>query len=588
MQYGSRFNNMLKFGLLILGLGALGQAQLENATETQPAPIDGEVETAPTPINGNVEAAPIDGTVGAASIDDLAETAPIDGNMESAAVLFDRVRQAVRPYSSISQHVSLPISETSQCTDLQTQLPGKVDVESSNGYNAHLNYWSNRQNELMPTCFVSPANANDVSKAMKIIKQRQAPFTVKAGGHAPYASSNLEDGVVIDFVNLNTLDLAADQKSIDVGPGNRWKHVAAILDPIHKAAVGGRVGEIGVGGLTLGGGISWFGGRYGWAADNVIKYEVVLANGDIVTATKTQRSDLYWALRGGGAPNFGIVTKFKLNVIDQGDMWYKEAAFPPTITDDVVDLFCNTSLRAGTDPDPDAHPVMFAAHQPGVGVITQVLLFHAVPPPSSSQVPPIYGPFESVPTIPGTTKNATLSPGQMLTVYPDPSGFRKGWWDHTIAADTPAALKRIIANYGEWVETNFSNDPDVVAALLIQPITKPTIQSMQKNGGNPIPLSPNMRVPIKVTTYITWSDASKDNRINVAATALTSQIEAIAHQENAWNGGFIYLNYADRRQDPYSRYRPADIQRLRSVARQYDPQRTLRNLWKGYFKLPGL
>lgn len=81
------------------------------------------------------------------------------------------------------------------------------------------------------------------------------------------------------------------------------------LEPYGRIVVGGRMKTIGIAGLTLGGGMSYFNAKYGFAMDNVIAYEVVLATGAIVTASASSNSDLFWALKGGGN-NYGIITKF--------------------------------------------------------------------------------------------------------------------------------------------------------------------------------------------------------------------------------------------------------------------------------------
>lgn len=97
-----------------------------------------------------------------------------------------------------------------------------------------------------------------------------------------------------------------------VGPGNTWYDVYTQLQPEGVQVIGGRVAAIGVGGLTLGGGVSFFSGEYGWACDNVYNYQVVTANGEIIDVNyDSEYSDLYWALRGGGN-NFGLVTRFDL------------------------------------------------------------------------------------------------------------------------------------------------------------------------------------------------------------------------------------------------------------------------------------
>jgi FAD/FMN-containing dehydrogenase len=100
-------------------------------------------------------------------------------------------------------------------------------------------------------------------------------FAVKSGGHAAFAgASNIDDGVTIDLINLDQITVSADKKQTSVGPGNRWQDVYDKLTPMGLTVIGGRVSAIGAGGLTLGGGISFFSTRYGWACDNVNNYQV--------------------------------------------------------------------------------------------------------------------------------------------------------------------------------------------------------------------------------------------------------------------------------------------------------------------------
>ncbi|XMA10973.1 hypothetical protein WAI453_003764 [Rhynchosporium graminicola] len=114
----------------------------------------------------------------------------------------------------------------------------------------------------------------------------QCKFAVKSGGHAAFAgASNTDDGVTIDLVNLNQLAISSDGTETAVGAGNLWHDVYSYLEVKNRTVVGGRVSAIGVGGLTTGGGIAFVSGRYGWACDNVNKYEVVFADGTIHNVT---------------------------------------------------------------------------------------------------------------------------------------------------------------------------------------------------------------------------------------------------------------------------------------------------------------
>jgi FAD/FMN-containing dehydrogenase len=89
-----------------------------------------------------------------------------------------------------------------------------------------------------------------------------------------YANTN--GGVLIGLTKLNQLQLAANQSYVSVGPGNRWEDVYNYLEPHGLIALGGRVGNVGVPGLLLGGGISFYSNQYGFSADNVIAFEVSL------------------------------------------------------------------------------------------------------------------------------------------------------------------------------------------------------------------------------------------------------------------------------------------------------------------------
>ncbi|PQE33511.1 FAD binding domain-containing protein [Rutstroemia sp. NJR-2017a WRK4] len=162
------------------------------------------------------------------------------------------------------------------CLELQRTLQSKVSFPNSTEYvYEESQYWSAQQSSAVPTCRIAPLSAKDVSQAILALKKNQCQFAVKSGGHSAFrGGSNIDGGVTIDLLHLNQVDVSADQKSTSLGPGNRWLDVYSKLDARNLSVVGGRVADIGVGGLTLGGGISFFSNRYGWACDNVINYEV--------------------------------------------------------------------------------------------------------------------------------------------------------------------------------------------------------------------------------------------------------------------------------------------------------------------------
>lgn len=114
------------------------------------------------------------------------------------------------------------------------------------------------------------------------------------------------------------VDMASETASI--GPGGRWREVYAELHKHGRIVAGGREGNVGVAGLILGGGNTFLTARRGFACDNVVEFEVVLADGRIVRAGRDENSDLYRALKGGSV-NFGIVTDFKMRTVECDRVW---------------------------------------------------------------------------------------------------------------------------------------------------------------------------------------------------------------------------------------------------------------------------
>lgn len=106
-----------------------------------------------------------------------------------------------------------------------------------------------------PSCIVSPSSADEVSKILKIVNFFQTKFAVRSGGHSPSPgwSSIDEAGILIDLRKLNQVTVSADQKIASLGPGGRWGDIFAALDPYGVSVIGGRIPQVGVGGLMLGG-----------------------------------------------------------------------------------------------------------------------------------------------------------------------------------------------------------------------------------------------------------------------------------------------------------------------------------------------
>lgn len=217
-----------------------------------------------------------------------------------------------------------------------------------------------------------------MSLAVLTFRVTQCKFAVKSGGHGAFSgASNIQDGVTIDLFNLNSVSLSADKTTATVGTGNTWFNVYSQLTPKGYTVIGGRVSPIGVGGLTLGGGMSFFSARYGWACDNVRNYQVVFADGSIRDVNfNSAYKDLYFALRGGGN-NFGIVTRMDLEAFPQGDMWAGSMVY--VLTNDtskaITKAFESFAVHSPEDPYGQIITAYAYAQSAGIFVIASDLQY---------------------------------------------------------------------------------------------------------------------------------------------------------------------------------------------------------------------
>lgn len=163
------------------------------------------------------------------------------------------------------------------CTILHSQLPdklvwdpiGPMGLQTLGGvgkYNeALLDYWNAKSAENRASCALFPSNANEVQVAVNaLLKYPDVKFALKGGGHNPNLGfSSVNGGVLIAFrPNSQYARLSNDLKTIDVGAGCKWEDVYTVTQPFGKAVVGGRLGDVGAMGLTLGGGLSYLSAQY--------------------------------------------------------------------------------------------------------------------------------------------------------------------------------------------------------------------------------------------------------------------------------------------------------------------------------------
>jgi FAD/FMN-containing dehydrogenase len=211
---------------------------------------------------------------------------------------------------------------------LRARLKGTLVLPGDPGYAdarlSHDTLFDGRR----PAAIASCATPADVQACVEVARTAGIPAAARSGGHS-YAGYSVPDGgLVIDVTPLSGVRVAADG-SAEVGAGTRLTDVYAGVAGSGRALPAGSCPTVGVAGFTLGGGIGMLTRAYGLTCDRVTGAQVVTADSTLRTVTAQDEPDLFWALRGGGGGNAGVVTSFTFATEPAPQVTVFSVRFPP-------------------------------------------------------------------------------------------------------------------------------------------------------------------------------------------------------------------------------------------------------------------
>ena len=181
-----------------------------------------------------------------------------------------------------------------------------------------------------PALIVRVVDSSDVAAVIAFARETGLDLAVRSGGHSWSGDCVADGGIVIDLRDMRAVTIDDAGRTAWAETGLTARDYSLATHQRGMATGFGDTGSVGIGGLTLGGGVGYLSRKHGLTIDNLIAAEIVTANGDILRADAETNPDLFWAIRGGGG-NFGIATRFHFRLHEVGAVYAGMLILPATV-----------------------------------------------------------------------------------------------------------------------------------------------------------------------------------------------------------------------------------------------------------------
>ena len=219
-----------------------------------------------------------------------------------------------RSIMTIKNHPTLPETNPTPLSipKLRAVLNGRVIAPGDAGYDEARTVFLGGI-DRRPAVIVRVADAADVSRVVSLARETGLELAIRSGGHSGAGHSVSDGGIVLDLSNMRALQINVEGRTAWAETGLTAGEYTTAAGA-HGLATGfGDTGSVGIGGITLGGGIGYLVRKYGLTIDDLLAAEVVTADGQLLRVDAETDPDLFWAIRGGGG-NFGIATRFRFRL----------------------------------------------------------------------------------------------------------------------------------------------------------------------------------------------------------------------------------------------------------------------------------
>ena len=401
-----------------------------------------------------------------------------------------------------------------------------------------------------PVVILRAKDAQDATQVISLARETGLPLAVRSGGHSVAGHSAVDDGIVLDLSEMRNLQIDVEAEMAWAEPGVTAGEYTSAAGAYGLATGFGDTGSVGIGGLTLGGGVGYLVRKYGLTIDDLLAAEIVTADGKLLSLDAENNPDLFWAIRGGGG-NFGVVTRFKFR-LHKVDSVYGGMLFLPATPDTIASFIAlaesapeELSAIANVMPAP---PMPFlAAEQHGKLIILAMLVYAG----DISEGERVVAPFRAL----ATPIADMVKPMQYPEIYPpEPDDY------HPIGASRTMFVNHIDRPAAEVILAHLKSSTGWMAVTQLRAL-----------GGA------MARVPVDATAF-----AHRNSKIMVNVATLYERLEDKATHE-AWAANFAealkqddngaYVNFLG--EDGEARIRAAypggTWERLRQIKAHYDP-----------------
>ena len=406
-----------------------------------------------------------------------------------------------------------------------------------------------------PAVIIRVKDADDVARVLSLARETGLPLAVRSGGHSVVGHCVTEGGIVLDLSDMRDLQ-------IDVEGRTAWAEAGVTAGEYttaagaHDLATGfGDTGSVGIGGLTLGGGVGYLVRKYGLTIDDLLAAEVVTADGQILHVDADMNPDLFWAIRGGGG-NFGVVTRFQFRLHEANSVYGGMLFLPATA--DVIAAFMAEAEAAPEELSGIANimaapPMPFLPAEFHGKLIVMAMLVYVGDAEEGERV---VKPFRAL----ATPIADMVKPMQYPEIYP----LEEGEY-HPVAASRTMFVDRVDRAVAETILNHLQSSTAMMAVTQLRVL-----------GGA------MARVPVDATAF-----AHRKSRIMVNVAALYNQPDEKTKHE-AWvtefaealqqSDGGAYVNFLGEDGEARIRaaYPGATWDRLQEIKARYDPTNLFR------------